>query len=81
MNDCISGYVSSACSSGGPSSPTSVSNPDDIMRKLKQLIARSESTVSESSQTSSEPPSQVESPRNQSDGVAAKLTPPSPAPL
>ncbi len=62
---------SSACSSGGPSSPTAVSSPDDIMRRLKQLIdRRSESTTSESPSqdrgNESEAANQVESPRTAS---------------
>ena len=57
---------SSACSSGGPSSPTSVSSPDDVMRKLKQLIDHgfeSECTSAPSDPSESEGSNVVESSR------------------
>ncbi len=41
---------SSACSSGGPSSPTQDTSADDIIKKLKLLIDRSKSADTDSAQ-------------------------------
>ena len=62
----------SSCSSGGPSSPTAISNPDAIMRKLTQLINRSNTTESGASTPNSsldrsdgyDPQSSLDSPQS-----------------
>ena len=68
-------YASSTNSSGGPSSPTSASNPNDIMSRLRQLIAQNSESTSAGEGTSSQ---QQRNQRNPSQGERESSEPPSP---